>query len=75
MLLNVKFQSLHLFTFALDLLLCIHLCRQGLVVLETVLPKGEFYAAALCYNPKTIPATSSAPFLVTLYSDTAFNFV
>ncbi len=47
--------------------------RQGLVVLEAVLPKGEFYASALCYDSKAIP--SSAPFLITLYCDSVFNFV
>ena len=45
------------------------------MVLEAVLPKGEFYASALCYNPKTIPASTSAPFLITLYSDSVFNFM
>lgn len=46
--------------------------RQGLVVLEASLPKGEYTVLTPCYNPDKI--SSSAAFLITLYSDSVFNF-
>ena len=48
--------------------------RNGLVVLESSVLKGDFTISALCYNPKDIPASKPDQFLLTLYSDKVFNF-